>query len=88
MRSTACNPRGFLGLRVNSRCGMSGITSNGHVSLFGRTPDLSDALWSKDVIYVGGGTKSMLATWRDWGLPRINRSSNQAVMLTTVTMCR
>ena len=45
-----------------------------HVSLFGRTPDLAEALLSQDVIYVGGGnTRSMLATWRDWGLPSILR---------------
>jgi dipeptidase E len=45
-----------------------------HVPLFRRTPDLKQALLTQDVIYVGGGnTKSMLATWREWDLPRILR---------------
>jgi dipeptidase E len=43
-----------------------------HVPLFGRTPDLKRVLPALDVIYVGGGnTKSMLATWREWDLPKI-----------------
>lgn len=45
-----------------------------HVPLFRRTPDLKQALLTKDVIYVGGGnTKSMLAVWRDWDVPRLLR---------------
>jgi peptidase E len=45
-----------------------------HVPLFARTPDLKRALLNQDVIYVGGGnTKSMLATWREWGLPQLLR---------------
>jgi peptidase E len=45
-----------------------------HVPLFRRTPDLKQALLTQDVIYVGGGnTKSMLATWRGWELPRLLR---------------
>jgi dipeptidase E len=45
-----------------------------HVPLFGRTPDLKQALLTQDVIYIGGGnTKSMLATWREWGVPAILR---------------
>ena len=40
------------------------------LSFFKRTPDLRSYLLSQDVIYVGGGnTKSMLAVWRDWGVP-------------------
>ncbi len=43
-----------------------------HLPLFERTPDLRSFLLSQDVIYVGGGnTKSMLAVWRDWGLPEL-----------------
>ncbi|HKT81764.1 MAG TPA: peptidase E [Vicinamibacterales bacterium] len=43
-----------------------------HLSFFQRTPDLRALILSQDVIYVGGGnTKSMLAVWRDWGLPDI-----------------
>ena len=45
-----------------------------HVPLFRRTPDLKQALLTQDIIYVGGGnTKSMLAVWRDWDLPRLLR---------------
>ena len=45
-----------------------------HVPLFRRTPDLKEALLTQDVIYVGGGnTKSMLAVWRDWDVPRLLR---------------
>jgi peptidase E len=40
--------------------------------LFDRTPDLKRTLLAQHVIYVGGGnTKSMLAVWREWGLPAI-----------------
>jgi dipeptidase E len=47
-----------------------------HVTFFGRTPDLKAALLTQDVIYVGGGnTKSMLATWRDWGVPGLLRQA-------------
>ena len=43
---------------------------------FQRTPDLRELLLSPDVIYVGGGnTKSMLAVWREWGLPDILRDA-------------
>ncbi|MEW5876432.1 MAG: peptidase E, partial [Candidatus Zixiibacteriota bacterium] len=40
---------------------------------FRRTPaDLRSYLLRQDVIYVGGGnTRSMLAVWREWGLPDI-----------------
>jgi len=45
-----------------------------HVPLFGRTPDLRAVLAAQDAIYVGGGnTKSMLAVWRDWGVPALLR---------------
>jgi dipeptidase E len=41
-----------------------------HVSFFDRTPDLASLLLAQDLIYVGGGnTKSMLAVWREWGVP-------------------
>lgn len=47
-----------------------------HLPLFGRTPDLQETLLGQDVIYVGGGnTKSMLATWREWGIPELLRLS-------------
>lgn len=47
-----------------------------HASLFGRTPDLKRLLLSQDAIFVGGGnTKSMLATWREWGIPPLLREA-------------
>jgi peptidase E len=46
---------------------------------FHRTPDLRSVLLSQDVIYVGGGnTKSMLAVWRDWGLPEILKEASES----------
>lgn len=49
-----------------------------HLSLFGRTPDLGALIGEQDVIYVGGGnTKSMLAVWREWGLPKLLREAWQ-----------
>ena len=43
---------------------------------FTRTPDLRETLLNQDVIYVGGGnTKSMLAVWREWGLPSVLREA-------------
>jgi dipeptidase E len=43
-----------------------------HLPLFARTPDLERVLLEQDVIYVGGGnTKSMLAVWREWGIPAL-----------------
>lgn len=45
-----------------------------HLPLFERTPNLAGLILSQDLIYVAGGnTKSMLAVWRDWDLPRILR---------------
>jgi dipeptidase E len=47
-----------------------------HLSFFRRTPDLRTYLLAQDVIYVGGGnTKSMLAVWREWGLPEVLREA-------------
>jgi peptidase E len=47
-----------------------------HLPFFRRTPDLRSYLLAQDVIYVGGGnTKSMLAVWREWGLPEILREA-------------
>ena len=43
-----------------------------HVSLFRRTRALRDQLLAQHLVYVGGGnTKSLLALWRDWGLPAL-----------------
>jgi dipeptidase E len=50
-----------------------------HLSFFRRTPDLRAYLLTQDVIYVGGGnTKSMLAVWREWGLPELLREAWEA----------
>ena len=47
-----------------------------HLALFRRTPDLRAYVLAQDVIYVGGGnTKSMLAVWREWGLPELLREA-------------
>ncbi len=44
--------------------------------LFQRTPDLREVLLNTDAIFVGGGnTKSMLAVWREWGLPEVLREA-------------
>jgi dipeptidase E len=46
-----------------------------HFPLFERTPD-PRTLLDYDVIYVGGGnTKSMLAAWHDWELPKFLRQA-------------
>ncbi|MBS0622455.1 MAG: peptidase E [Verrucomicrobia bacterium] len=43
------------------------------LSLFGRVPrDYAKSFEQQDVIYVGGGnTRSMLALWREWGIPEL-----------------
>jgi dipeptidase E len=47
-----------------------------HLPLFRRPPAFRAYLLAQDVIYVGGGnTKSMLAVWREWGLPELLRES-------------
>jgi dipeptidase E len=47
-----------------------------HLLFFRRTPDLRSYLLAQDVIYVGGGnTKSMLAVWREWGVPELLREA-------------
>lgn len=59
-----------------------------HLSLFQpHTADIEDFLLSQDVIYVGGGnTKSMLALWREWGLPAIlRRAGEQGIILAGIS---
>ncbi len=49
------------------------------LTFFKRTPDVRSFLLSQDLIYVGGGnTKSLLAVWRDWGLPELLREAWQS----------
>ena len=57
------------------------------LSFFKRTPDLRSLLLNQDVIFVGGGnTKSMIALWRDWGVPDLLREAWQSgVILTGVS---
>jgi peptidase E len=49
------------------------------LTFFERTPGpeaLRELVLSQDVIFVGGGnTKSMLAVWREWGLPALLREA-------------
>jgi dipeptidase E len=58
-----------------------------HLTFFKRTPDLRAYLLDQDVIYVGGGnTKSMLAVWRDWGVPELIREAwESGIVLTGVS---
>ena len=43
-----------------------------HLPLFHRTPDIRSLILAQDAIFVGGGnTKSMLAVWREWEVPRL-----------------
>ncbi|MCA9075049.1 MAG: peptidase E [Planctomycetaceae bacterium] len=47
-----------------------------HLPFFARTPDVAEWVAAQDVILVGGGnTKSMLAVWREWGLPALLRDA-------------
>jgi peptidase E len=58
-----------------------------HLTFFKRTPELRAYLLSQDVIYVGGGnTKTMLAVWRDWGVPELLREAwESGIVLTGVS---
>jgi dipeptidase E len=43
-----------------------------HLPLFHRTPDIRSLVMAQDAVFVGGGnTRSMLAVWREWGLPEV-----------------
>ena len=57
------------------------------LTFFKRTPELRSYLLNQDAIYVGGGnTKSMLAVWRDWGVPELLREAwESGVVLTGVS---
>jgi peptidase E len=61
--------------RIAALCGQLNCRLS-HLPLFDRTPDLNEYVATHDVIVVGGGnTKSMLAVWREWGLPAILRDA-------------
>ena len=50
-----------------------------HLEFFSRTPNLISVVGSQDVIFVGGGnTKSMLAVWKEWGLPDLLRKAYES----------
>jgi peptidase E len=50
-----------------------------HLPFFHRTPELRSLLLAQDAIFVGGGnTKSMLAVWREWGLPEILKLAHES----------
>lgn len=50
-----------------------------HLPFFDRTPALRSTLLTQDAIFVGGGnTKSMLAVWREWGLPEVLKEASTA----------
>jgi dipeptidase E len=53
-----------------------------HLSFFRRTPDFRSLILAQDVVFIGGGnTKSMLAVWREWGLPDVlNEALDQGVV--------
>ncbi|MGE5303010.1 MAG: Type 1 glutamine amidotransferase-like domain-containing protein [Alphaproteobacteria bacterium] len=57
------------------------------LTFFKRTPELRSYLLNQNAIYVGGGnTKSMLAVWRDWGVPEMLREAwESGVVLTGVS---
>jgi peptidase E len=49
-----------------------------HLPFFERTPDLRSLVLDQDAVFIGGGnTKSMLAVWREWGLPEILKEADE-----------
>jgi peptidase E len=50
-----------------------------HLPFFHRTPDIRALVLSHDAVFVGGGnTRSMLAVWREWGLPQILEEAHES----------
>jgi len=48
-----------------------------HLPFFERTPGLRKVVLAQDAVFIGGGnTKSMLAVWREWGLPEILKEAS------------
>lgn len=63
--------------RFHAACAELGAKSQ-HLPLFHRTPDLPSLILSQDAIFVGGGnTKSMLAVWREWGVPQLLEAARE-----------
>jgi len=64
--------------KFHAAFGALGATTQ-HLPFFHRTPDLSTLVLAQDAIFVGGGnTKSMLAVWRDWGLPELLKEAYES----------
>lgn len=50
-----------------------------HLPFFHRTPDVRALVLAQDAIFVGGGnTKSMLAVWREWGVPQLLKEAYES----------
>jgi peptidase E len=50
-----------------------------HLPFFHRTPDIRPLVLAQDAIFVGGGnTRSMLAVWREWGLPELLKEAYES----------
>ena len=63
--------------RSSTRRSQRSVPGRQHLPFFHRTPDLRALVLAQDVVFVGGGnTKSMLAVWRDWGLPEILKEAS------------
>lgn len=64
--------------RFYATCGELGADVQ-HLPFFDRTPDLRTLVLAQDAIFVGGGnTRSMLAVWREWGLPQVLKEAHEA----------
>ena len=64
--------------KFHAAFGELGATTQ-HLPFFHRTPDLRTLVLAQDAIFVGGGnTKSMLAVWRDWGLPGLLKEADES----------
>lgn len=63
--------------RFHAACDELGARAQ-HLPFFHRTPDLQSLILSQDAIFVGGGnTKSMLAVWREWGVPQLLKAAHE-----------
>jgi dipeptidase E len=64
--------------KFHAACRELGARSQ-HLPFFHRTPDVRALVLAQDAIFVGGGnTKSMLAVWREWGLPEVLKEAYDA----------
>ena len=64
--------------KFHAACRELGATSQ-DLPFFHRTPDIRSLVLEQDAIFVGGGnTRSMLAVWREWGLPEVLKEAYDA----------